>query len=326
MQSFNQFFCDVVVEELLPLAAWGSSYFVVPLATRTSDTVRVLSSDNDNLVTVANSGGSSSFTLARGQHKDLVLDLATRITCRRPALVAQFSNSSDADHVAYADPFMALVQPAMSWLQQYRLCTPPQGQFESNHVNLVAGSLAAVNAIRVNGTAVSALPAGTVTTGTFSTGQGFARVRLQPGTTYLINSAAAGIAGGPVPFGLTAYGFSEFDSYGYPGGMTFDDLQGPLISCPAEVTIRCTGTGPDCVVDAPNLIALSEFFDNCTPGAQLTITQSPRAGEALRLGNYQVTISATDANGNRSTCITRLIVQPMWEEARFGAQTVANTP
>ncbi|MBI2926630.1 MAG: HYR domain-containing protein [Verrucomicrobia bacterium] len=325
VQSSNQFFCDVVVEELLPVAGWGTVFYVAPLATRASDTVRILSSEIKNNITVTTSSGASAFVLDRAEWKDIVLDSPARIVCRRPSLVAHFSNSSDADHVIKSDPFMALVQPFDSWLMRYRLCTPPEDEFELNYVNVIAQTTPGLNSIRVNGTALGALPPGTVTTGAFATGEAFARVRLNPGGSYLIDSFFVGAAGTTsVPFGLTAYGFSEFDSYGYPGGMQSDDILPPLISCPQELTIHCEKPSAACTVDCPDLIALSEFFDNCTSAAALKITQTPRAGEVLTVGAYMVVISATDANGNTATCTTKLNVEPMWEEQQFGASTVAN--
>lgn len=325
VQSSNQFFCDTVVEQLAPVAAWGGLFYVAPLATRASDTVRILSSDAKNNITVTSSSGASAFVLERGEWKDIVLDSPARIVCRRPCLVAHLSNSSDADHVIKSDPFMALVQPADGWLTRYRLCTPPEDQFELNYVNVITETTPGLNSIRVNGVALGALPPGTVAIGAFATGQVFARIRLNPGGAYLIDSFFAGTTGTTsVPFGLTAYGFSEFDSYGYPGGMQSQDILAPVISCPAELILRCQKPGADCTVSLPDLIALSEFFDNCTPAGQLTVTQTPSRGTTLKLGTYDVVITARDGSGNTATCTTKVTVLPMWEEQQFGAATVAN--
>jgi hypothetical protein len=325
VQSSNQFFCDTVVEQLMPVAAWGMHFYAAPLATRASDTVRILSSDVKNNITVTSSSGTSAFVLERAEWKDIVLDSPARIVCRRPSLVAHLSNSSDADHVIKSDPFMALVQPFDGWLMRYRLCTPPENEFELNYVNVIAETTSGLNSIRVNGTALGALPPGTVTTGAFATGQAFARIRLNPAGAYLIDSFFVGAAGvTSVPFGLTAYGFSEFDSYGYPGGMQSDDILPPVISCPAELTLHCEKPAPDCGLELPDLIGLSEFFDNCTPAGQLAISQSPPAGTGLKVGTSDVVITARDASGNTASCTTKVTVEPMWEEQQFGAATVAN--
>lgn len=332
VQSSNQFFCDVVVEQLLPLPLWGVDFFVVPLATRSKDTVRILSSAPKNNVTVTTTGSSQSFVLERGEHRDLLLEQGSRIIARQPILVAQFANSSDFDGVINADPFMCLIQPVPSWLTRYRLCTPPGSQFEGNYLNLVAPSTSAVLSIRVNGTPLSGLPPANVTVGALPNGFAYARVRLEPDTaaepggSYSVDSPSpiGTTSLPPFPFGLIAYGFSEFDSYGYPGGMQSTDTRPPLINCPAEVTIHCEGLGDNCVVDAPNLIELAEFFDDCTPGGQLQVSQSPPPGEPLQPGTYSVVITATDADNNTATCTTTLIVAPVWEEQQFGAATVAN--
>lgn len=319
IQSVNQFFCDTIVEELLPVSSWGSTFFIVPLATRKSDTVRVLSSDDNNLVTVVNLNGSQSFNLNRAEFKDLVLELPTRIDCRQPSTVMQFSNSSDADHVIPADPFMAMIQPHSSWLSQYRICTPTATEFEDNYINLIATTQVFLDAATLNGTPVGAWPLADISKGALPTGLVYARIKLQPATVYLINGRA--------PMGLTAYGFSEYDSYGYPGGMRFNDTQAPIIICPDELTLNCgpVAGATGCIAVVPDLTLKTTFFDDCTPEGQLVITQVPSPGTPLQPGNYQVTLSATDARGNRAQCVVALTVESKWEDQQFGP-SIANNP
>lgn len=322
VQSVNQFFCDTLVEQLLPTSLWGDAFLVAPLATRNGDTVRVLSGADDNLITVASTAGSQSFALQRGQHKDLPLTLATRITARQIVFVTQFSNSSDADHVTASDPFMALIQPVPSWLSEYRICTPAVTEFEGNYVNLVASTLTELNLITLNGVPLGTLLPSDVTKGSFPGGPVFAQVRLKPGASYHII--------GRLPIGLTAYGFSEFDSYGYSGGMRFTDTQPPFIGCPPDLVLHCenqpnlAGGAGECLVAAPNLLSVTEFFDDCTPERQLKISQAPPAGTPLKVGKYQIVITATDLAGNTSQCQVSVTVTPPWNDQNFAANILAN--
>ena len=319
VQSLSQFFCDTVVEELLPVASWGSSFFVVPLATRKSDTVRVLSAANNNLVTVATTSGSQSFTLQRATYKDLVLDQPTRISCREASAVMQFANSSDADHVTDADPFMAMIQPSNTWLSESRICTPAAIDFEDNYINLIATSQAFLDNTLINGTLVAAWPAADINKGLLPSGAVFARIRLKPATAYFID--------GRSPLGLTAYGFSEYDSYGYPGGMRFTDTSPPIILCPQQVTLNCQSVAgaADCVAAVPDLTLKADFFDDCTPEGQLVVTQTPKAGEFRPPGLITVVITATDAKGNKAQCTVTLIVDSKWTQQQFGP-TIASNP
>jgi hypothetical protein len=318
VQSVNQFFCDTVLEQLLPVSSWGSSFFVVPLATRKSDTVRVLSGGNDNLVTVASSSGSQGFTLQSGEFKDLTLDSPTRVSCRQRSTVMQFANSSDFDHVTDADPFMAMIQPITSWLSEYRFCTPPLADFENNYINLVATTQATLDNTLINGKFVSAWNPADIDKGSLPSGAVFARVRLEPRTAYLVDARS--------PIGLTVYGFSEYDSYGYPGGMRFGDTLPPIITCPQELTISCQSVpgAAGCLAAVPDLTLKSDFFDDCTPEGQLVVNQTPKPGELLNPGTYSVKITAADAKGNQAECTVKLVIEPGWAQQQFGPAIASN--
>lgn len=318
VQSVNQFFCDTVVEELLPLSSWGDSYFVVPLATRKSDTVRIISGANANLVTLSSAGGGQSFVLQRGETRELQIEQATRIVCRGPALVAQYSNSSDFDQVTAADPFMSLIQPSPTWLSQYRLCTPVASEFENNYLNLVALTESLLDSTTINGVSLPAWNPAEISRGGFPGGAAFARVRLQPGTAYHVVGKSA--------LGLTAYGFSEYDSYGYPGGMRFGDTSAPILSCPAEVTIDCQAVpgAATCVAAVPDFTRRIDIFDDCTPAGRLKVTQTPPPGTMLPPGFYNVTVVAVDGHGNQAQCLVTLVVDTKWSEQQFGAVVASN--
>lgn len=322
VQSVNQFFCDVVVEQLLPVNLWGSTYLVAPLATRSGDTLRILSASNKNLVTLLNSSGSQSFELNRGGFKDVLIQSATSVTARDSVLLSQISSSSDFDHVAHADPFTTLIQPVESWFLEYQLCTPAQSDFEGNFVNIVARNSAELNSTTINGTSLAAWNPADIVKGVFVSGQTYAQVRLKPATSYLVR--------GKGPVGLTGYGFSEFDSYGYPGGMEFADFDGPTFTCPPDVTLFCskpvtatTGQAP-CVAPTPDFSKSMDFFDDCTPANRLKISQTPGPGTPLPIGKHSVVIAATDSSGNTSQCVVMVTVEAPWSEQNFGPSTTSN--
>ncbi len=318
IESVNQFFCDTVVEQLLPVDLWGSTFFVVPLATRKSDTLRVLSSADANLVTVVTAAGSQSFNLQRGEHRDLILDLPTRINCRAPSFVTQFSNSSDADNVVNADPFMTLIQPVGTWLSQYRFCTPAAEDFAANYIHLIGPSASVLDIATINGTPLAAWNPADVVRGALPTGFAFARVRLQAATSYFV--------AGQTALGMIAYGFSEFDSYGYPGGMRFEGLNAPHLVCFPDITVDCqqVAGATGCLGLVPDLTLRAEVYDGCGERGKVVLRQTPPPGTPLPPGTHPIELIATDVTGQSSGCVTWLTVQSSWASQRFGPAVVAN--
>lgn len=193
--------CDHLVEQLPPTTTWGTAFVTFPLATRVNgDTFRILASED---VTTVSINGVVVATLNRGEFHETVITGAAVINTDKPVLVAQYSNSSSFDGVT-SDPFEVLVPPFEQFLPSYTITTPASG-FVSNYVNVVAPN-AAVGAITLDGVPI---PAGDYTP-IGASGFSGAAVPVSLGSHNL---------GGPLPFGLTSYGFDSFDSYGYPGGL-----------------------------------------------------------------------------------------------------------
>ncbi|OZG72243.1 hypothetical protein BTA51_15990 [Hahella sp. CCB-MM4] len=193
--------CDHIVEQLPPTSTWGQAFVTYPLATRTNgDTIRVLASND---VTSVSINGAPVAVLNRGDIYETVLAIPARITADKAVLVTQYSNSSSYDNVT-SDPFEVVVPPFEQFLSGYTITTPASG-FSLNFVNVVVPN-AAVGAVTLDGVPI---PAGSYTA-IGASGFSGASVAVALGSHNLT---------GPLPFGLTSYGFDSFDSYGYPGGL-----------------------------------------------------------------------------------------------------------
>ena len=200
------FACDHIVEQLPPTTAWGKSFVSMPLATRTGgDTFRVLASQDATTVTL---NGATIATLNRGQLHERVVSGPAQITADKPVLVMQYSNSSTFDGVT-SDPFQMMIPPSEQFLAGYTVSTPASG-FALNFINVVAPT-AAVGAITLDG---SAIPAASFTA-IGASGFSGAQVPVDLGSHSL---------SGPLPYGVHSYGFSSFDSYGYPGGLSLSEV------------------------------------------------------------------------------------------------------
>jgi hypothetical protein len=203
---FNVQYCDHLIEQIPPLVNWGHEFVIMPLATRLNgDLVRVLASESGTEVTI---NGELEATLSAGHFHDVILTQPSVITTSAPALVAQYAVGSKYDGIV-GDPFMMLVPPAEQYLASYGFISlSEQEGFPVGYINLIAPS-SDIDSIVMDGENVDPSlfsPIG-------SSGYSGAQVPVAPGSHVL--TAAA-------PVGLFVYGFGDYDSYGYPGGMNFD--------------------------------------------------------------------------------------------------------
>ncbi|MBW2222879.1 MAG: IgGFc-binding protein [Deltaproteobacteria bacterium] len=199
-------FCDHVVEQLTPVATWGTEVLTVPLATRVlGDTFRILADQNGTQVQLEGSS-PESMTLNAGEFVERNLMGSYRISANAPILVAQFSNGSQWDN-STSDPFMMLIPSAAQFIKSYTFATPSTG-FPTNFANVVALTTdVTAGMVLLDGTPLPApmftpLPGAT---------RSAAQVPISVGTHTL---------SAPNPVGLYVYGYESFDSYGYPGGFT----------------------------------------------------------------------------------------------------------
>lgn len=84
------------------------------------------------------------------------------------------------------------------------------------------------------------------------------------------------------------------------------DTTPPVVACPAPLVLEA---GADCSAALPDLTGQAVASDNVTPASGLSLTQSVAPGASLPPGNTPVTITATDAAGNQSSCVTSVAVR-----------------
>lgn len=87
--------------------------------------------------------------------------------------------------------------------------------------------------------------------------------------------------------------------------LTVADVTAPTGDCPPAMTVSA---GDDCHGLVPHFTPGLLATDNCTPAAELVKTQSPAAGTKMPVGSHSVTLTVSDAAGNRSMCVTTLHV------------------
>ena len=203
-------YCDHLVEQIPPLNTWGRQFLAAPLATRLQgDYFRVLASRADTEVRI---NGELVASLQEGHYHEMFLEEASTIVTSEPALVTQFATGTTRDGVV-ADPFMMVVPPVEQFLSSYNFTTlgPDEG-FSSGYVNVVT-TVQDIGSVVLDGAVIDAEKFREIGT----SGYVYAQVQLERGDHILVSAA---------PAGIYVYGFGDYDSYGYPGGMNFEVING----------------------------------------------------------------------------------------------------
>ncbi len=198
--------CDHLVEMMPAVSTWGQSFSIIPLATRLSGSVvRVLARENGTRVSFNEAQG---ITLNAEEIYETINNEFLEISASAPVMVTQYSPGKALDGVP-ADPFMTLIPPNEQFLSSYTFTTPMSG-FVSNFVNIIVPTTA-ISSLLLDGVPVNP--------GLFSvigpSGFSGAQLPLSLGSHRVTADQ---------PFGIYVYGFNNFDSYGYPGGMATVEL------------------------------------------------------------------------------------------------------
>ena len=266
-------FCDHIVEQLPPTTAWGRRFVTAPLATRLNgDTFRILAAHDGTTVTL---NGVAIGSIDRGEFIERIIDGAATIDADKPVLVAQYSNGTDFDRVT-SDPFMMLVPPFEQFLASYVVTTPATG-FETNFINVVAPT-AAIGSITLDGLPIPSSSFSPVGTSSFSAAQ-------------LPVELGAHALKGSQPFGVFVYGFDQFDSYGYPGGLAVASIASVdhLVLTPLSETVAL---GTNACVSA----SVRDADNQTLPGVRVDYAVSgPNPGSSF---------AVSDANGKAAFCYT----------------------
>ena len=273
--------CDHLVEQLPPTSTWGKEFLTVPLKTRKKgDTFRMIASEDGTKVSV---NGSPVANLDKGQLHEQIIDGQSEITSNKPILVAQFSNGQDYDDVI-SDPFMMLTSPKEQFLSNYTFTTPASG-FPKHFVNVVIPT-SATSSLKLDGADVP--PAAFTPIG--ASGYSGAQLDLETGSHTMSSGT---------PFGISIYGFGDYDSYGYPGGAAYapiNEATGLTLTPPSQTATINTQACVDAKVVDQNGKAL--------PGIplQMSVTgANPATGSDITGSNGVLNYCYTGTNAGVDT-------------------------
>ncbi|AKF06968.1 Hemagglutinin/hemolysin-related protein [Sandaracinus amylolyticus] len=211
----NRWACDHLEEALFPEEAWGREAIVSitqPLMNE-PNVVRIMSARDGNMITFDPASTHAAVTLNRGQTVEFEARQSFRVSGTEAISVAQFLvgqnypgiNASIGD---VGDPSMSLAIPTDQYRTEYTFLAP--STYVRSFVNVTAPMGATVT---LDGTNVLGfLPVG-------GTGFGVARVEITGGAHTITSSQE---------FGIVVYGFGQYTSYMYPGGLDLESINEPI--------------------------------------------------------------------------------------------------
>jgi hypothetical protein len=221
----NQPYCDTLMEYMAPVNTWANEFLTVPLATRRAgDVFRVMTNENGNVI---QRNGVTVATINRYQYYEYITGVPERITTSKPALLVQYSRGTTADGVT-SDPFSMWIPPTAQFSANYFITN--LANFD-NWINIV------IENGKQGGLNIDGAPLGgswfPITGTTFVATQR----RVSAGFHHVYHNSPI------VPFGIYSYGWADFDSYGYPGGIRLAPLQDP---CTVTAPVAGDGIDNDC--------------------------------------------------------------------------------
>ncbi|MCX7698412.1 MAG: hypothetical protein N2114_02975, partial [Candidatus Goldbacteria bacterium] len=246
---------DFLVEQLPPTNSWSTRYLTVPLAGRDiADTYRIIAAEDNTQVTV---NATPIPTLNKGQAVQFLSGIPQQIISDKPIFVAQFANGLTFDYKT-GDPFMMNITATDQYINNSKVVIPTG--YSYNYLTIIAPN-SAIGSITLNGSIINPSIFSTIITSGFSS----ARISISPGL-HTITS--------PFNFGIWAYGFREYESYGFQGGTginLYTSTITPTITPTRTITSTCTITSSRTITRTFTTTWTSSSTQTITP----TRTESP---------------------------------------------------
>ncbi|MDR0830658.1 MAG: DNRLRE domain-containing protein, partial [Prevotellaceae bacterium] len=229
---------DMLFEQLTPVLAWGTSYFV-PVTNRGKDRVRIVASQNGTNIT--QTGGtimSGSLNLSAGQFVELEINQANKgcyISANNPVEVYSYMVSwneiTNPSYYSLGDPSLVRVEP-ISEMTAREVGVSPfidviSPQVISSHFALIVTPTATKNNTTILTTA--SMPA-IVWTDNIASGLSYANITLVSSATSYFFQNANGIS-------VYGYGLGGSASYCYLAAAVDEDeiIPAKYIACPNAV-------------------------------------------------------------------------------------------
>ncbi|QKJ29077.1 PKD domain-containing protein [Mucilaginibacter mali] len=296
---------DNLFQQVYPTAAWGKNYVTAPLAGRNYDVFRIIYSDPTAKVTL-NGTLIQSNQLINNLYYEFNSQSSNVITSDKPIQVAQYAVTQNAtincvDNLAetIGDPEMIFLSPIEQGLDHVTLYSTDQQVIVQSYINVIIPTTA-VSSFVLDGASYTNFSS-------INTTYSYAQIPVKSGPTLGTHNISAS-----APFNAIAYGFGQFESYGYAAGTDLKNLN-EFINLQDAATNSIVSQGCAGVTYKPRVIIpyqttkiTWDMKDGKTPVA-ITYAQPDstltKNGQTLYLYNYSSTISY-NTPGNYSIVAT----------------------
>ncbi|MGP8237704.1 MAG: IgGFc-binding protein [Limisphaerales bacterium] len=221
----NQEAANPLVQEQLPVEAWGNQVLALSFGRPGGDSYRVLCATNTTVV-ITTTNGVLTNNLAAGQPYDAILDGPVQFQASNPIQVAQFALGGDDTNYlvqGIGDPCEILLPSTGHYLTSCTVAIQTNdyvtGDFDTNFLNVIIPQSAIATTI-MDGVAITNFAPLANFEQVGSSDYSAARIPVAPGSTHAISSSQ--------PVEVEVYGFAVpslahpygEDAYGYIGGLS----------------------------------------------------------------------------------------------------------
>lgn len=205
---------DVLFQQVYPTASWGKDYITVPLANRQYDVFRVVVSDPNTVLTV-NGQTINPSVFANTMYYEFNSSTPNIIKADKPIQAVQYAvtegNTASCGTVDgdVGDPEMIYLTPLEQTLNEVTLYSTSNYMILRSYINVLIPT-SGISSFTLDGSAYT-----TFTPVPNDAAYSYAQIPVATGTHNISSSAG---------FNAIAYGFGQYESYGYAAGANLADL------------------------------------------------------------------------------------------------------
>ncbi len=206
---------DNFIQQSFPQIAWGKKYVTVPTEKLRFNYFRIAVSDPSTVVKI---NGIVATGLINNFYYQVFTNLPQSITADKPVMVAQYITSTDFNNSPTCgntnnnngDPEMIYISPVEQTIDKITLNSTGFFNINSHYINVVLKS-AAINSFTLDG---------------INKGSSFVTHPIEPDYSYAFFSVLQGrhTLKADSGFNAIAYGYGNYESYGYNAGTNLKDL------------------------------------------------------------------------------------------------------